>query len=283
MHQYHGFEHLESRRLLSSAILAGHTLLVLGDPAGTNTIDVHYNDAGDQVQVTMHTVSRRGVVKDVNKSFPTALGITQVFVRGGVNADTITVGQSGKSFDITTRVFALAGDDSITTGAENDWIDAGAGNDTVNSGDGNDTVRGGAGDDHITVGNGNDKVDGNIGNDVIVAGDGKNLVLGGKGDDSITLGNGANLAFGGQGNDTMTAGNGNDSLWGGAGDDSITAGNGDDTFGGIVGSNTLMGGTGHNTFYERAGATNTTNYDPAKDTLVLRPTKLDSVSPATVA
>jgi Ca2+-binding RTX toxin-like protein len=281
--KYNGIENLESRRLLSAAVLAGHTLRVTGDPAGTNTISVHYNDAGDQLEVTMNSTSVRGVVKNIDKFFPTSLGISNVMIRGSIRVDAITVGQSGKTFDIPTHIFALGGDDTITTGAENDFIDAGAGNDIVSSGDGNDTVRGGIGDDAITLGNGNDKADGNRGNDVITAGNGNDSILGGIGDDSIVVGNGADTVRGGAGNDTMTAGNGNDSLWGGLGNDSITAGNGNDTFGGILGDNTLLGGTGHNTFYERVLANNTTNYDSTKDTLVLKPNKGDSTNPSTVS
>ena len=281
--KYNGIESLESRRLLSAAVLAGTTLMVKGDAGAANTISVHYNDAGDQVEVTIDSTNKLGVAKHLDKFFPTALGITQVVIRGGAKADVINVGQSGKDFDINTRIFAMPGADTIHTSDESDWIDAGAGNDTVTSGDGNDTVRGGQGNDSLTVGDGNDKVAGGQGNDVITAGDGNDLLTGGSGADSVTAGDGTDLIYGGAGNDVLTAGNGvGDTLFGGPGDDSLTAGNGGDTFGGVLGHNTITGGTGHNTFYVKSLAANTTNYDSTKDTLVITH-GLDVVGPSNVS
>ena len=281
--KYNGIESLESRRLLSAAVVAGTTLLVKGDAGVPNTISVHYTDAGDQVEVTIDSTNKLGVVKHLDKFFPTTLGITQVVVRGGAKADVIDVGQSGKNFDLATNNFAMPGADTIHTGDESDWIDAGAGNDTVHSGDGNDTVRGGQGDDSLHVGDGNDKVAGGQGNDVIVAGDGNDLLTGGSGADSVTAGDGTDLIYGGAGNDTLTAGDGvADSLYGGAGDDTLTAGNGGDTFGAVLGHNTVTGGIGQNTFNVKSLVDNTTNYDPTKDILVIKH-GLDSTGPSNVS
>ncbi len=276
----HGIvESLEERRLLSGIFLTGTTLLIRGDAQSTNVVDVHYATTGD-ISVTLDSTNALGLVKHFDKTLPPT-SVAKVLIRGGVKNDTINVGRSGSAFNITTFIFAQGGNDLINTGSEADFIDAGAGNDTVSSGNGNDTVRGSTGDDLITVGNGDDKVDGGVGNDFVTAGKGNDLILGGTGNDTITAGNGNDLIYAGPDNDSVLAGDGIDTLWGGRGNDTLTAGNGGDTFGGIVGTNVLTGGTGHNTFYEHQPNTNTTNFDPAKDTIITKGGH-DSTQPGTV-
>ena len=248
-------ESLEARTLLSAAYVSGHTLMVVGDTNTPNAISVDYNASGSAIVVSVNPKSPTGLTQ----SFPKTPAIKAVVVHGGAQNDTITVGQTGKAFNINTTVFGLAGADNIKTGPENDSIQAGAGNDTVFSGNGNDTVHGGTGNDSITAGNGNDVLYGDDGADVIKAGNGNDLIRGNTG------------------NDTITAGNGNDSLWGGYGDDVITAGNGRDTLGGILGRNTLLGGTGHDTYYVSVLKNNVTNYNSKKDTLVITKRNDDSL------
>jgi len=260
-------ESLENRRLLSAgAFVVGSMLRVQGAPLSPNTIAV--DDNGASITVSVNWTTARGVAKSFSSSFLKSLGFTEVWVRGGIKADVITVGKNSASFTLPTRIDGIAGNDSITTaGLQNDTVFGGIGADTITTGDGNDIVHGGLRSDVITVGNGNDRVKGGILADTITAGNGNDTVVGGAGPDLITVGNGNDLVFGERGNDTITAGNGNDTLWGGPGDDSIKAGNGTDTFGGILGINTLLGGTGHDTFVVRSLAGQTTSYNPAKDTL----------------
>lgn len=265
-------ESLENRRLLSaSAFVAGGVLHVNGSLFNSNTITVDNN--GGVLDVNIQWTTAKGN-KQVSDTFNTATTtINSVNVRGGLRADTITIGQhSSTAYLIPTRVDGIAGKDSITTGAESDTINGGIGSDTISSGDGNDIVRGGFGSNTITVGNGNDKVRAGygFGNNTVVAGNGTDTVVGSFGNDSITVGSGNDVVHGNLGNDTIHAGNGNDSLWGGAGNDDIVAGNGTDIFGGILGDNTLMGGTGSDTFYVRKNfpAGQTTSYNPAKDHLI---------------
>jgi Ca2+-binding RTX toxin-like protein len=265
-------ELLENRRLLSAAaFVAGGVLHVNGDLFAANTITV--DDNGGVLDVNVQWTTAKGN-KQLSDTFNTATTtINSVHVRGGVRADSISIGQhSSTAFLLPTRVDGIAGKDSITTGAESDTINGGIGSDTISSGDGNDIVRGGFGSNTITVGNGNDKVRAGygFGGSTVVAGNGSDTIVGSFGNDSIIVGDGNDLVHGNLGNDTIHAGNGNDSLWGGAGDDDIVAGNGTDTFGGILGNNTLMGGTGSDTFYVRRNfpAGQTTSYNPAKDHLV---------------
>lgn len=261
-------ELLEGRRLLSaSAFVSGGILHVNGDLFNSNTITV--DDNAGVIDVSIQWVNAKGVSKQVSDTFnTTTTTINSVHVRGGLRADSISVGQhSSTAYLLPTRVDGIAGRDVITTGAESDTINGGIGSETISSGDGNDIVRGGFGSNTITVGNGNDKVRAGygFGSNTVVAGN-----VGSFGADSITVGSGNDIVHGNLGNDTIHAGNGNDSLWGGAGDDDIIAGNGTDTFGGILGNNTLMGGTGADTFYVRKNfpTGQTTSYNPSKDHLV---------------
>ena len=269
-------ESLEYRRLLSAgAFVAGSILHVDGNLLSPNTITV--DDNGTAITVAIDWTTARGVAKSFSSSFAKSLGFTEVFVRGGLRADTINVGQhSSVAFSLNTRVDGIAGSDLITTGPESDTINGQAGADTINSGNGNDIVRGGLFSDHITVGNGNDKVKGGVLPDTITAGNGNDTVVGSVSADLITVGNGNDLVFGRQGNDTIIAGNGSDSLWGGAGDDSITGGTGADTFGGILGDNVLISNvvpsdTSTVETYEvrKAGQNTIPNFRPGIDKLVI--------------
>jgi Ca2+-binding RTX toxin-like protein len=264
-------ETLEGRRLLSANAFVSHSILhVDGSLVDSNTITV--DDNGTAITVSIDYTTARGVPKTFSSSFLKSLGFTEVFIKGGLKADTINVGQqSSTPFSIPTKINGLGGSDTITTAAESDTITGGTGSDVISSGDGNDIVRGGFGANMITVGNGNDKVKAGygFGESTVVAGDGTDTVAGSPGADKITVGNGNDLVHGAAGNDTIVAGNGNDTLWGGLGDDDITAGNGTDTFGGLLGSNTLMGGTGSDTFVVRFNFPEgqTTSYNAAKDHL----------------
>lgn len=283
-------ESLESRRLLSVAVLAGHNLLVVGNGNAANSINVQltsdtsqgnvFTSDSSQISVSITSTNARGVSKTLQKSFAAQL-VSRIIVRGGSQADNIAVGQPGGPFNVATLIDAGGGNDSITIGDQSATVIGGAGDDTVVAGNGNDIVRGGVGNDSLTVGNGNDKVDGGAGNDVITAGTGNDTLSGGSGNDTITAtdpaGN-ADLVYGGRGNDIISVGAGNDTVWGGVGDDTITAGNGNDTFGAIVGHNTVVAGSGHNTYFVHSLTGQTLSYDPSKDTLITKPNKAETAT-----
>src|SRR3954470_8876154 len=78
-------ETLETRRLLSSAALHGHTLLVNGDNDADNTIIISLNDAGDKVQVNIDTAAAQ---------FFTLADVKRIIVLGRNGDDTLGVDES---------------------------------------------------------------------------------------------------------------------------------------------------------------------------------------------
>jgi Ca2+-binding RTX toxin-like protein len=101
---------------------------------------------------------------------------------------------------------------SVSTHADNDWLDGGAGNDliygnngndTLLGGDGNDRLYGGRGDDQLQGGAGDDSLSGNSGNDRLSDGSGTDVLRGGSGDDVIVAGAGDDRYVGGSGFDVV--------------------------------------------------------------------------------
>src|SRR2546421_9536440 len=136
---------LESRRLLSAAVLVRGVLRVAGDGASTNAIIVAESSDGASVNVSINSTNARGVDKSFNKSFPKALGITEIRVKGGGKNDIISVGQANAALgiaalDLPQRVMGLAGNDLITTAGGNDIVFGGPGNDVIGAGAGDDLV-----------------------------------------------------------------------------------------------------------------------------------------------
>jgi Ca2+-binding RTX toxin-like protein len=268
-------ESLESRRLLSGAVLSHGVLRVFGDLGSTNTITVQNSVDGLNVDVSITSVNKAGVAKPFNQSFAKALGISSVFVRGGVKDDVITVSEQRSLFTTSVRVLSLSGNDRVTTGSGNDIVFAGNGNDTVDGGNGMDWIRGDVGDDVLQGGGGNDLMNAGKGNDQVDAGSGADVVRGEVGDDTLVGGSGDDLVFGGKGNDTITGDSGNDALWGGAGDDNISGGSGNDTMGGFLGTNVLNGQQGQDTFVVRQLTLNPTNDFDASQDILTEVTKLN--------
>src|SRR3954453_8751600 len=179
-------EALEARRLLSAAGLShGGVLHVAGAPNVANGIDVQLVDG--QLVVDIQSPGAKGATS-LHKTF-NALNLKRIDVVGGKVGDTITVGTTSTIL-AKVRVHGLAGDDVITTGAEDDFVEAGKGNDTVNAGDGTNLVRGGLGNDTLTTGAGNDRVNGGLGDDAISSGGGNDTVRGEAGVDTIDAGDG---------------------------------------------------------------------------------------------
>jgi Ca2+-binding RTX toxin-like protein len=175
------------------------------------------------------------------------------------------------------------GNDNVTLGAGDDYIDGNLGN---------DTIVGGAGDDYVMDGDGKFSLDGGLGDDFlalewgdrtadmtfdvnngnameggrligiavgfegvdIYTGDGNDRLTGGKLADRISASDGANVIVSAAGDDTLytgsgadriDAGEGRDHIEAGAGADRIDAGEGDDYVSGGEGADTIMGGGGN--------------------------------------
>jgi Ca2+-binding RTX toxin-like protein len=84
------------------------------------------------------------------------------------------------------------------------------GNDTVATGAGDDFAVGGKDNDLLFGEAGGDVVWGNLGNDTLDGGDGNDQVRGGQGDDSVTGGAGDDFVSGDRGADTVAGGLGAD-------------------------------------------------------------------------
>lgn len=155
-------------------------------------------------------------------------------IQGGQDDD-LNITIAGEEFGAaqplegTGAVGPLVDDDTITTNAGADSIDASFGDDTIDSGTDNDTIDGGGGDDDIRGRGGSDSIDGGTGDDTIRGGGGADAVDGGDGDDCLRGGGGSDTVLGGDGNDTINGQNGNDQLTGGEGFDTFLASTGNDT------------------------------------------------------
>ncbi len=210
-----------------------------------------------------------------------------------------------------------------TAGA--DWVFALEGNDTVSTGDGNDILLGEAGDDRLFGGNGNDTLIGGDGADLLNGGTGADIMYGGNGNDfyvvdhvgdvtteavntalggvdtvqssithtlgfgledltltgtaaiggtgngnnNVLTGNGFNNVLTGlDGNDTLNGLSGNDQLNGGNGNDQLNGGDQNDTMFGASGNDQLNGGNG-NDFLDGGAGNDTASYATATSGIVV--------------
>jgi len=192
---------------------------------------------------------------------------------GGLTAATL----AGASFTI----FADAGNDRVTGGAENDRIIGG---------DGDDILKGGGGSDYLEGNGGTDSLDGGAGDDeLLLSGDQLlgGVIDGGAGDDILTIGGASfsgvvnaarfvNIEYvsayllGSDGDDlldlaslsaatlagsvvSVDAGGGGDLITGGVEDDRFNGGSGNDTLNGGSGNDELIGGAGDDMLAGGAG------------------------------
>ncbi|HEX8443383.1 MAG TPA: Calx-beta domain-containing protein [Allosphingosinicella sp.] len=144
----------------------------------------------------------------------------------------------GLTSTMTVEVTVRAVEDTvrIDAGNGNDQVTGGAGEDFINGGNGNDVIFGEAGRDQLDGGSGNDQLYGGSGSDRLTGGTGNDQLFGQSGNDRLDGGNGNDQLFGDGGNDRLDGGSGNDQLFGGDGDDFLTGGNGNDTYVGGVGA-----------------------------------------------
>ena len=81
----------------------------------------------------------------------------------------------------------------ISTGMDNDFVDANGGADIVHAGSGNDVVLGGTGNDRMFGDAGNDLLRGDAGHDLILGGAGNDVITGGAGRDTLAGNAGADV------------------------------------------------------------------------------------------
>ena len=174
-------ETLESRRLMSSVALSGHSLAITGLADAGNTIAVGFGHG------QVHTI-----VNGDRQSFSLA-GLKQITITGGEATDVVNV---DPSVIIPVRIRTLGGDDAVTGGSSNDVIETGDGNDLIYAAGGNDAINAGNGDDRVYGQDGADSINGAGGSDKLFGNGGKNVFLnvqttdriyGGTGLDSVTF------------------------------------------------------------------------------------------------
>jgi Ca2+-binding RTX toxin-like protein len=154
-------------------------------------------------------------------------------------------------------------DNTLTGGAEEDYLAGQDGNDTLsgggrndglNGGNGNDSLLGGGGDDFLGGGSGEDTLKGGNGNDLLEGGEDRDRLFGQAGDDILSGGLDRDILRGATGDDSLNGDEGNDRLFGDAGDDSLNGGEGndflrggteDDVLNGDVGNDNLRGEDGN--------------------------------------
>lgn len=219
------FEQLEVRRHLSSAVLSGGVLTVIGSQ-GNDEITVSLK-AGSTTQLS---VDMNGTVKNFNIS-----AINSIVIGGRLGNDVIQV--SNANGVVPFAVFTKGG-------SGKDTLIGGDFNDTLYGGDNNDVIEGGKGDDSLFGDDANDDISGGAGDDVIYGGAGNDSLLGDGGDDFIK---------GGMDNDRLSGGTGDDMLFGSEGDDSLMGDNDNDFLVGGIGDDDLDGGAGTDSLYGQLG------------------------------
>lgn len=200
-------------------------------------------DTNDNVVTTSLDITGQQLTVDVatqGQFLFDATSITLINFTGGNGNDTFD-----NQTDIPISAYGNAGNDTITTGGGDDFVQGGPGLDSITATGGNNTLYGGDDDDEIWGGVGNDTIFGGRGNDTLVGGDGDDLIGGDWGDDFLD---------GDLGNDDLRGYTGNDTLFGSFGDDLLYGQADNDTIFGEDGVDRLRGGSGNDVAY--GGANN---------------------------
>ncbi len=183
-------------------------------------------------------------------------GVGIIEIDGGDGNDLIVLQE-----DVTAvRIFAGAGDDTVTGALGNDEIFGGDGDDVLDGFGGNDSIVGGAGDDYLLGGTGityddptltagyfdRDTLEGGPGNDTLTGGLDANVLDGGPGNDLLNGSGSRDTLRGSEGNDRLRGFGNADLLIGGDGDDTLLGDAFDGDRGGAAngGPDTLEGGNG---------------------------------------
>ncbi|MFD2450246.1 type I secretion C-terminal target domain-containing protein [Vogesella fluminis] len=82
-------------------------------------------------------------------------------------------------------IYGTVGNDDLTGGDGDDFIDGRAGNDILHGGAGNDVLMGGLGNDILYGGDGNDLLNGGFGNDTLIGGAGSDTFKWSLGDQGL--------------------------------------------------------------------------------------------------
>ncbi len=215
-----------------------------------------------------------GVLVEAAQGISLDLGVTGFeTIRGGDGADDFSIATDHFR---SISVSAGNGDDTVTGGAQDDYLSGDAGNDSIRAnsgddvlsgGDGADTLIGNDGDDLVLGGNGSDSLVGGHGDDQLFGGDGDDVLDGRKDDDFLSGGAGDDTILGDIGDDYIQGDDGNDSLVGGEGDDILSGGDGDDTIEGGEGDNTISGGDGDDSIYLSTNGDNWVEAGTGNDTI----------------
>ncbi|MEM1011026.1 MAG: peptidylprolyl isomerase [Planctomycetota bacterium] len=241
--------------------------------SSTGILTVNGTTGSDNIAVSLDGSNVIISINGLNTSQPQdSVGIIEI--EGGDGDDLIVLGEDVAA----ARIFAGAGDDTVSGALGNDEIFGGDGDDVLDGFGGNDSIVGGEGNDYLLGGTGitfdaatlaagffdQDTLIGGAGNDTLTGGLDANVLEGGEGDDLLN-GSGSRDTLRGQaGNDTLRGfgnndlligGDGNDTLVGDAldgprggvangGPDSLEGGNGVDLIEGVFGDDSLDGGAG---------------------------------------
>jgi Ca2+-binding RTX toxin-like protein len=175
--------------------------------------------------------------------------------------------------DPATSYDLLAGDDTLNSTENSDFVQGGDGADFMVLFSGDDIAIGGAGDDQIFAGRGNDSVDGGEGNDRIDGSLGDDTLYGNAGDDQITGGKGTDFVFGGAGDDTLSGSRLDEFGLGSDGIDRVDGGSGNDIIW-LSGGDFGTGGSGEDLFVvydteEEDNVVTVTDYNQDQDSIEL--------------
>ncbi|OHU88453.1 MULTISPECIES: calcium-binding protein [Pseudoalteromonas] len=236
----------------ASATLEGVSLRIAGSAESES---FSFNTSQDTLTVTRTASS--------NTSCDTFYLSQIMFIEARLGAGNDTF--NGQDVAVMQYVYGENGNDTITTGSQQDRVYGGAGNDTIygragndmlHGQDGSDVIYGGYGNDHITGGNDHDQLFGDQNDDVIVGDNGGDLLIGGQGSDLLMggndndyLGGGCRLANANNGYIYEQSGcnsnsDGGDTLYGGSGDDVLSGDKGNDKLYGEDGDDYLTGNKG---------------------------------------
>ena len=195
-------EHLESRRLLSSAV----TAVQVAD----GMIVITGTGRGDNIAVVEHFPGLPVYDVLANGTHIGQFGGTAIRIIGRRGDDDLSI---SSGITVPATVIGGSGADKLTGGSAANVLDGGPGA---------DTLLGRAGVDVLFGGHGNDSLDGGESNDTLFGGAGSDVLMGGAGDDLLYGRGGVDTINGDDGNDTIEGGGGRDALTGGPGADHFT-------------------------------------------------------------
>jgi Ca2+-binding RTX toxin-like protein len=165
-----GLEPLDRRDVPAGIIRSGDTLFIIG------------SDGADQAQVRLEQgwvyTSMATHTTDGPASYghwTSLVNLRKILFVGGGGNDTYF----SSFLAVPVEAWGEDGDDTLISGASNDYLDGGPGNDTLfgevgddtlNGEVGDDTLRGGVGNDHLYGMTGADRLYGDAGNDHLYGG-----------------------------------------------------------------------------------------------------------------